>query len=154
MLNCVSILQNISYNWALVCFQHSFVDISVSLLLLIRQYVSTSPGTLQVFHCQKNWKYCSCIKIRVKGALSSQSYNLCSNMLLFSVLLLRETLNMMWNVCYVCNVKMFISILTFRHRASCILGQAFHYSPEEAFYIFNQQIYLIIWYLLDRASLI
>ena len=23
--------------------------------------------------------------------------------------------------------------LTFRHRASCILGQAFHYSPENAF---------------------
>ena len=44
--------------------------------------------------------------------------------------------------------------LTFRHRASCILGQAFHYSPENAFYIFNQQIYFIIWYFLDRASLI
>ena len=43
---------------------------------------------------------------------------------------------------------------TFRHRASCILRQAFHYSPENAFYIFNQQIYFIIWYLLDRASLI
>ena len=35
-------------------------------------------------------------------------------------------------------------ILTFRHRASCILGQAFHYSRENAFYIFNQQIYFII----------
>ena len=34
--------------------------------------------------------------------------------------------------------------LTFRHRASCILGQAFHYSPENAFYVFNQQIYFII----------
>ena len=45
-------------------------------------------------------------------------------------------------------------LLTFRHRASCILGQAFHYTPENAFYIFNQQIYFIIWYLLDRASLI
>ena len=45
-------------------------------------------------------------------------------------------------------------ILTFRYRASCILGQAFHYSPENAFYIFNQQIYFIIWYLLDGASLI
>ena len=44
--------------------------------------------------------------------------------------------------------------LTFRHRASCILGQAFRYSPEDAFYIFNQQIYFIIWYLLDRTSLI
>ena len=46
------------------------------------------------------------------------------------------------------------SVLTFRHRASCILGQAFHYSPENAFYIFNQQIYFIIWYLLEGASLI
>ena len=46
------------------------------------------------------------------------------------------------------------SALTFRHRASCILGQAFHYSPGNAFYIFNQQIHFIIWYLLDRASLI
>ena len=27
--------------------------------------------------------------------------------------------------------------LTYRHRASCILGHAFHYSPENAFYIFN-----------------
>ena len=44
--------------------------------------------------------------------------------------------------------------LNFRHRASCILEQAFRYSPENAFYIFNQQIYFIIWYLLDRASLI
>ena len=33
---------------------------------------------------------------------------------------------------------------TFRHRASCILGEAFHYSPENAFYIFNQKIYFII----------
>ena len=49
------------------------------------------------------------------------------------------------------------TVLTFRHRASCILGQAFHYSPENAFYIFNQQIYFIILYLLDLldgASLI
>ena len=44
--------------------------------------------------------------------------------------------------------------LTFRLRDSCILGQAFHYSPENAFYIFNQQIYFIIWYLLDRVLLI
>ena len=48
------------------------------------------------------------------------------------------------------------AVLTFRHRASCtrILGQAFHYSPENASCIFNQQIYFIIWYLLDGASLI
>ena len=38
----------------------------------------------------------------------------------------------------------FVFLLTFRHRASCILGQAFRYSPENAFYIFNQQIYFII----------
>ena len=36
------------------------------------------------------------------------------------------------------------SCLTFRHRASCILGQAFQYSPENAFYIFNRQIHFII----------
>ena len=47
-----------------------------------------------------------------------------------------------------------LSNLTFRHRASCIWGQAFHYSPENAFYIFNQHINFIICYLLDRASLI
>ena len=61
-----------------------------------------------------------------------------------------------WAVLYLyvflCLLVMFH--LTFRHRASCILGQAFRYSPENAFYIFNQQIYFIIWYLLDRASLI
>ena len=34
--------------------------------------------------------------------------------------------------------------LTFRHRASCIQRQAFLFSPENAFYIFNQQIYFII----------
>ena len=33
--------------------------------------------------------------------------------------------------------------LTFRHRASCILGQAFHYSPEKAFYyLINKYISL------------
>ena len=40
--------------------------------------------------------------------------------------------------------KHIIVCLTFRHRASCILGQAFHYFPENAFYIFNQEIYFII----------
>ena len=55
--------------------------------------------------------------------------------------------------------RMFIEIwphseLTFRHRASSIQGQAFRYYPQNVFYIFNQQIYFIIWYLLDGASLI
>jgi len=37
--------------------------------------------------------------------------------------------------------------LTFRHHAPSILyiGQAYRYSPEYAFYIFSQQIYLIIF---------
>ena len=52
------------------------------------------------------------------------------------------------------DVQLVVPQLTFRHRASCIFGQAFHYSPENAYYIFNQQIYFINWYLLDRASLI
>ena len=34
-----------------------------------------------------------------------------------------------------------IMFLTFRHRASCILGQAFHLTPQNAFYIFNQQFF-------------
>ena len=47
------------------------------------------------------------------------------------------------------HITLFLSVttinqLTFRHRASYILGQAFHYSPENALYIFNQQIYFII----------
>jgi len=35
-------------------------------------------------------------------------------------------------------------LLTFRHRASSILGQVFCSSPENTLYIFNQQIYFII----------
>jgi len=34
------------------------------------------------------------------------------------------------------------------------VGHAFRYPPENAFYICNQKIYFIIWYLLHRASLI
>jgi hypothetical protein len=34
------------------------------------------------------------------------------------------------------------------------IRQPFLFSPENAFYIFNQQIYFIFWYLIDRASLI
>ena len=36
------------------------------------------------------------------------------------------------------------SDLTFRHCASCFIGQTFRSSPENAFYVFNQQIYFII----------
>ena len=37
-------------------------------------------------------------------------------------------------------------IYPFNPQAPCVLytGQAFHYTPENAFYIFNQQIYFII----------
>ena len=36
-----------------------------------------------------------------------------------------------------------LCLLTFRHRASCILGQAFHCSPENAFlYLINKYISL------------
>ena len=40
----------------------------------------------------------------------------------------------------------------FNLQAPCVLyiGQAFRYSPENAFYIFIQQIFFIIWYLLDH----
>ena len=46
-------------------------------------------------------------------------------------------------VIFVCSVSVALG-LNFRHCASCILGQAFRYSTENAFYIFNQQIYFII----------
>ena len=38
---------------------------------------------------------------------------------------------------------MHCDIITFKHRASCILGQAFHYSSENAFYyLINKYISL------------
>ena len=43
-----------------------------------------------------------------------------------------------------CKMQHRFLLLNFRHRASCVLGQAFRYSPENAFCIFNQQIYFII----------
>ena len=62
-----------------------------------------------------------------------------------------------WEFCFLpfcVDAQTNVIYLTFRHHASCILGQAFHFSSENAFYIFNQQIYFIIWYLFDHASLI
>ena len=35
--------------------------------------------------------------------------------------------------------------LHFRHHTSYILGQAYRYSPEYAFYIFSEQVHLIIF---------
>ena len=43
----------------------------------------------------------------------------------------------------------YAAFLNFKHRASSILGQAFRYYPDNAFYIFNQQIYFIILYLFN-----
>jgi len=36
--------------------------------------------------------------------------------------------------------------LTFRHHASYNIGQTYRYSPEYSFYIFSQQIYLILFF--------
>ena len=47
----------------------------------------------------------------------------------FFTSILRPTCFLFWNV-----RRSRVSVLTFRHRASCILGQAFHYSPENAFF--------------------
>ena len=46
--------------------------------------------------------------------------------------------------CFNCALQTPRVDLTFRHRASCILGQAFHYSPENAFYIIIIIIIIII----------
>ena len=40
-----------------------------------------------------------------------------------------------------CRAELEQGDLTFRYRASCILGQAFHYSPENTFYIFHYLIF-------------
>ena len=59
-------------------------------------------------------------------------------------------------VTFVCDPTKKTSSSFFNLQAPCVLyiGQAFRCFPENAFYIFNQQIYFIIWYLLDLASLI
>ena len=56
----------------------------------------------------------------------------------------------------ICNTYCFSAATMVNLQAPCVLyiGQAFRYSPEKAFYVFNQQIYFIIWYLLDRALFI
>jgi len=56
--------------------------------------------------------------------------------------------------CHICSSKIWIKRFNIYKPCVLYIGQAFRYSPQNAFYIFNQQIYLIIWYLLDRASLI
>jgi len=57
-----------------------------------------------------------------------------------------------WETCIHSSHSM--STTSLNLQAPCVLyiEQAFRNSPENAFYIFNQQIYYIIWYLLDRAS--
>ena len=43
------------------------------------------------------------------------------------------------------NVSMVLTVLINIYAPHFLyIGQAFHYSPENAFYIFNQQIYFII----------
>ena len=52
------------------------------------------------------------------------------------------------------NIHSFRMYLNFQAPCVLYIGQAFRYSPVNAFYIFNLQIYFIICYLLDCASLI
>ena len=47
----------------------------------------------------------------------------------------------------------YVGFLNFWAPRFLYIGQAFRYSPENAFYIFNQKIYFSIRYSLDRASL-
>ena len=54
----------------------------------------------------------------------------------------------------VAKAMMFWKELTFKTPCVLYIGQSFRYSSENAFYVFNQQIYFIIWYVLDRTSLI
>ena len=48
------------------------------------------------------------------------------------------------HICHLADGEQDAAPLTFRHRASCILGQAFRSSPENDFCILNQQIYFIV----------
>jgi len=103
-------------------------------------------------HIQSQWKKPEeCIIKQIRISLGWSNYDItkfyCLN---FSCTHRAEFHCQVWGAMKIQNVIP----LTFRHRASCILGQAFQYYPENTFYIFNQQIYFIIWYLLDRASLI
>ena len=85
--------------------------------LLARLYIYSIPPDdgLQICpkHVEVNWRN----KLRIKSASS-------------------------WFLSHNHSSPFHFTSLTFRHRASCILGQAFHYSPENAFYIFNQHIYI------------
>ena len=87
-------------------------------------------------------------------------YKLCllilSTNLSETFLILRRTeLNTIKNVCWSsCEIPVILSDLNLQAPCVLYIGQEFRYSPENAFYIFNQQICFIIWYLLDRASLI
>ena len=98
---------------------------------------------------QKDWCEFHTTKCRDKNAEVQDS--LCMEAQLFGqdvVWSTHEPLKhvlIVWSKTIRCDDKQTDHWLTFRHRASCILGQAFHYSPENAFYIFNQQIYFIIY---------
>ena len=70
----------------------------------------------------------------------------CRTHLIYMILLMQVAVlyitqdlsDLCYKFCYGNDANICSFILTFRHRASCILGQAFHCSPENAFYIFKQ----------------
>ena len=102
------------------------------------------------------WVYTSCYKIYVTlpyiRVLYNFMYKMRSHLFFIYFRMIKFLPNKSYIMCIKCRPKYVVrytkSLIhktsTFRHRASCILGQAFRYSPENAFYIFNQQIYFII----------
>ena len=47
-----------------------------------------------------------------------------------------------------------LHVLTFRHHCILYIGQAFRYSPKNAFYIFNQQIYIYFLTLAEQSQFV
>jgi hypothetical protein len=141
------------------------VIITVSIWCCPSMFVSLLWYTALQRHWTSDW--------RQQTSFVHRSYDTCNMICRHTNLQVSVSVFQWWiyfnniiSVCYLCmNVyewnqeimkssKEICSALTFRYLMSCILGHAFHYSPENASYIFNQQIYFIIWYLLDHASLI
>jgi hypothetical protein len=118
---------------------------------LYRDARSAEHKTWQQIVVYTNWTLLSWRIWAYPRALIFERIHFClSNSFVFTKMLLFE--GKIWGNEKQCTRRTRYN-LTFRHRASCILGQAFHYAPENAVYIFKQQIYFIIWCLLDRASL-
>ena len=102
-------------------------------LLRLRQHIPWKVGTFLPVHVPED-----------------QNINICcyENIICISyfvmILLCNVTVYGGNNLCSSAHAFIVFWCLTFRHCVSSVLGQAFCYSPENAFYIFNQQIYFII----------